>query len=41
MRLGLTDRPWKRERVLGRRLFPVREKLDGIWFELYRRLFTY
>ena len=37
MRLGLTDRPWKWERVLGRRLFPVREKLDGIWLELYRR----
>jgi transposase-like protein len=37
MRLGLTDRPWKWERVLGRRLFPVREKLSGTWLEIYRR----
>jgi len=37
MRLGLTDRPWTWERVLGWRLFPDREKLDGIWLELYRR----
>ena len=37
MRLGLTDRPWKWERVLGRRLFPDRERLDGIWLDLYRR----
>jgi len=37
---GLTDRPWKWERVLGRRLFPDREKLDGIWLELYRRDWT-
>ena len=37
MRLGLTDRPWKWERVLGRRLFPDREGLDGTWLELYRR----
>jgi transposase-like protein len=40
MRLGLTDRPWKWERVLGRRLFPDREKLAGIWLELYRRDWT-
>jgi len=40
MRLGLTDRPWKWERVLGRRLFPDREELDGIWLELYRRDWT-
>ena len=37
MRLGLTDRPWSWERVLGRRLFPDREKLVGTWLELYRR----
>jgi len=40
MRLGLTDRPWKWERVLGRRLFPVREKLSGTWLEIYRRDWT-
>jgi hypothetical protein len=40
MRLGLTDRPWRWERVLGRRLFPDREKLDGTWLELYRRDWT-
>ncbi|MGD8376050.1 MAG: hypothetical protein PVF68_07910 [Acidobacteriota bacterium] len=37
MRLGLTDRPWNWRRVLGRRLFPVREGLSGVWGELYRR----
>ena len=37
MRVGLTDRPWSWERVLGRRLFPDREGLDGTWLELYRR----
>ena len=37
MRLGLTARSWKWERVLGRRLFPDREGLDGVWLELYRR----
>jgi len=37
MLVGLTDRPWKWERVLGRRLFPDREKLGGTWLELYRR----
>ena len=40
MRLGLTDRPWTWERVLGRRLFPVRENLCGTWLELYRRDWT-
>jgi hypothetical protein len=40
MRVGLTDRPWTWERVLGRRLFPVREKLSGTWLELYRRDWT-
>jgi transposase-like protein len=40
MRLGLTDRPWSWERVLGRRLFPDREKLAGVWRELYRRDWT-
>ena len=37
MRLGLTDRPWRWERVLGRRLFPDREGLAGVWLDLYRR----
>jgi len=37
MRLGLTDRPWSWQRVLGRRLFPDREGLAGVWLELYRR----
>ena len=37
MRLGLTDRPWSWSRVLGRRLFPDREGLEGVWLELYRR----
>ena len=37
MRLGLTDRPWSWQRVLGRRLFPHRERLSGPWLELYRR----
>jgi transposase-like protein len=37
MRLGLTDRPWSWSRVLGRRLFPDREGLRGVWLELYRR----
>jgi transposase-like protein len=40
MRLGLTDRPWTWERVLGRRLFPDREKVAGMWLELYRRDWT-
>jgi hypothetical protein len=40
MRLGLTDQPWNWERVLGRRLFPDRERLDGVWLELYRRAWT-
>jgi hypothetical protein len=37
MRAGLTDRPWSWHRVLGRRLFPDREGVDGTWLELYRR----
>jgi transposase-like protein len=37
MRAGLTDRPWSWQRVLGRRLFPEREGVDGTWLELYRR----
>jgi transposase-like protein len=37
MRAGLTDRPWSWQRVLGRRLFPDREGVDGTWLELYRR----
>jgi transposase-like protein len=37
IRLGLTDRPWTWERVLGRRLFPDREGLAGVWLDLYRR----
>jgi hypothetical protein len=37
MRLGLVDRPWSWQEVLARRLFPSRERLDGVWRELYRR----
>jgi hypothetical protein len=37
MRAGLTDRPWKWERVLGRRLFPDAAKLHGTWHDLYYR----
>jgi transposase-like protein len=40
MRLELTDRPWTWERVLGRRLFPLREKLSGVWLDIYRRDWT-
>jgi len=39
-RPGLTDRPWRWERVLARRLFPHREKLRGTWLELHRRDWT-
>jgi len=38
MLLGLTDRPWPWPRVLGRRLFPAREKIDAEWMRLYRRV---
>jgi hypothetical protein len=37
MRLGLTDRPWTWARVLGRRLFPARERVDSDLMRLYRR----
>ena len=37
MLIGLTDHPWTWEEVLSRRLFPDREKLSGIWLDLYRR----
>jgi len=37
MWLGLTDRPWTWTRVLGRRLFPARERIDPEWMRLYRR----
>ena len=37
MSLGLTDRPWSWSRVLGRRLFPARERIDSEWMRLYRR----
>jgi len=37
MLLGLTDRPWSWVRVLGRRLFPDRERLAGVGLEIYRR----
>jgi transposase-like protein len=40
MRLGLTERPWSWKRLLGRRLFPARERLAGVWLELYRRDWT-
>ena len=37
MRIGLTDHPWTWEEVLSRRLFPDRQKLSGVWIDLYRR----
>ena len=37
MWVGLTDRPWTWDRVLGRRLFPARERIDSEWMRLYRR----
>jgi transposase-like protein len=37
MLLKLTDRPWPWTRVLGRRLFPARERIDAEWMRLYRR----
>ena len=37
MRIGLTDHPWKWGEVLSQRLFPDREKLSGVWLDLYRR----
>lgn len=40
MRLGLADEPWGWRRVLSRRLFPDRERLPGVWRELYRREWT-
>jgi len=40
MKLGLTDRPWTWKQLLGRRLFPKREGLDGSWLDLYRRDWT-
>ena len=40
MRAGLTARPWTWARVLGQRLFPRREGLEGTWLELYRRDWT-
>jgi hypothetical protein len=40
MRLGLTRRPWTWKMTLARRLFPARERLRGVWRELYRRQWT-
>jgi transposase-like protein len=40
MRLGLTRRPWTWKMTLARRLFPARERLHGVWRELYRRQWT-
>ena len=37
MRVGLTDRPWTWERVLGRRLFPDGAGLQDSWHDLYYR----
>jgi len=37
MKLGLTDRPWKWKRLLGRRLLADRERVDPEWMRLYRR----
>jgi len=40
MRVGLTDRPWNWPRLLGRRLFPARERLDPLARLLYARDWT-
>jgi len=40
MRLGLTQRPWSWRTLLARRLFPARERLQGVCRELYRREWT-
>ena len=37
MRIGLTVEPWSWRRVLSRRLFPDRERLEGIELMIYRR----
>jgi hypothetical protein len=37
MALGLTDRQWSWDRVLGRRLFPGRTHLPPGWGKVYRR----
>ena len=40
MRLGLTDRPWRWERILSRRLFPRRETLSESSIRLYAKRWT-
>ena len=40
MWLGLTDRPWKWQRILSRRLFPARESLSEIALQLYEKRAT-
>jgi len=40
MRLGLTDKRWKFERVLARRLFTSREKASGSALRIYQKLWT-
>jgi hypothetical protein len=37
MRLQLTDRPWRWERILSRRLFPAREPLSESALRLYTK----
>jgi hypothetical protein len=40
IRLGLTDTPWRWERLLSRRLFPEREQLSDAALLLYRKSWT-
>jgi transposase-like protein len=40
MRLGLTDTPWRWERVLSRRLFPAREPLSDSTLHIYTKRWT-
>ncbi|HZN53952.1 MAG TPA: hypothetical protein VFB67_01400, partial [Candidatus Polarisedimenticolaceae bacterium] len=40
MRIGLTDAPWRWERVLSRRLFPERVRLTGFLRNLYQKRWT-
>ena len=40
MRLGLTDKPWRFDRILARRLFPHRESVPNSALRVYRKRWT-
>jgi hypothetical protein len=40
MHVGLTDLPWRWERILSRRLFPERESATASALRLYRKRWT-